>query len=195
MNESKIEIFLAKGGQTYGPYTVEEFEEIKASPDFKSYTYIWDGRETNADWKPMELPPVIPIKRKAGPGAPPPDASHPALANSAPSIAAPPVAPILKGYDVPGIEALCHDSHSAISGKLSGVTDAGCELVTTGARSEPAFGATAQVILNLLDPKSGRSMSVPARLSGVLRKDGKWSYQVQWKGCPELILQQLSATG
>lgn len=190
---SGIEIFLGRGGETFGPYTPEEFEALKAGPDFASYTYVWDGRDANPDWKPLAPPPAKPAPRKAGPGAPPPDAriEPAAKPEAARAPATGPARPVLKGYDVPSIEALCHDSRFAIAGKLFGVTDAGCELIASGARSEPAFGAKASVVLNLLDPGTGKCMNVPARLNGVRRKDGAWSYRVLWDGCPELVLQQL----
>jgi hypothetical protein len=193
-----IQIYLGKSGQTFGPYTIAEFEEIKKTPDFRTYTYIWDGRDANPDWKALELPPAAvaaPVKR--GPGAPPPDAvvKAPDAVVKAPEAAAQPRAaapkPALRGYDVPGLEAVCHDSRSVASGKLVGVTDSGCELVTNQRVAEPAFGATSNVTLNLLDPATGKSMNVAARLGGVQRKDGAWSYKVLWQGCPQLVLQQL----
>jgi hypothetical protein len=196
-----VEIFLGKGGQTFGPYTVAQYEAMRSQPEFRAYTFIWDGREPNADWKPLEAAPVsAPMRR--GPGAPPPDSqtvkrepAMPPAANaevsSATIVSSAPTRPVLSGYDVPGIEALCVDARHAVTGKLTQVTDSGCEFVTTQGASESCFGAKAQIMLNLLEPKTGRSMNVPARLSGVSRKGGKWSYRVDWKSCPELIRQHL----
>lgn len=202
-----IEIYLGKSGQAFGPYTVEQFETIKASAEFATYTFIWDGRDANPEWKPIERAPAPPISpRRPGPGAPPPDAQHPAIqrvpapnwhepdapAPSAPTPSAPTQArQALRGYDVPGIEALCHDSRNVISGRLTQVTDAGCELVCDESAVAANFGSKSRVILNLLEPKSGRAMNVTARLSGVRRRDGNWSLKVLWNGCPELIVQQL----
>jgi hypothetical protein len=193
-----IEIYLGKNSQTFGPYSIEQFEAIRASADFATYTFIWDGREENADWRPIEKAPARPNApaRKAPPGAPPPDNSRAAAAPAAPEAApaarqAPASRMALRGYDVPGIEALCHDSRSVISGKLTQVTDSGCELVCSQNAVAPSFGTKSPVILNLLEPKTGRSMNVAARLSAVRRKDGNWSLKVLWNGCPELIVQLL----
>ena len=177
-----IEIYLGKNSQTFGPYTVEQFESIQASPDYSTYTFIWDGRDSNADWKPIEKAPAPPaLARKQSPGTPPPDEKVHQL----------PARPMLRGYDVPGLEALCHDTRHVISGRLTQVTDAGCELVCPQSSVAPAFGSQSNVVLNLLEPKSGRSMNVTARLCGVRRQDGCWSLKVLWKSCPELVVQLL----
>ena len=120
---------------------------------------------------------------------PAPNWHDPAEAKAEPSAQA---RPVLRGYDVPGIEALCHDSRSVITGRLTQVTDAGCELVCPSTSVTPGFGSKSHVILNLLDPKSGQAMNVTARLGGVRRRDGNWSLKVLWNGCPELIVQQLA---
>jgi hypothetical protein len=197
-----VEIYLGKNSQTFGPYTVEQFEEIKASADFATYTFIWDGREADADWKPLEKAPAPPAPvRKAGPGAPPPDsratrapATREREEAPAPAVAAPVSRVALKGYDVPGIEALCHDSIHVIAGKLTQVTDSGCELICPQNSVAPGFGSKSPVVLNLLEPKTGRSMNVSARLSAVRRREGQWSLKVLWNGCPELIVQLLEKT-
>ena len=76
MGTKKVEIYLGKGGQTYGTFSIEQFESVKKTPDFRTYTYIWDGRDTAPEWKPLELPPEMPVAPKQGPGAPPPDSKH-----------------------------------------------------------------------------------------------------------------------
>jgi hypothetical protein len=195
-----VEIYLGKGGQTFGPYTVEQFEAIKATPDFAAYIYIWDGREPNADWKPIaKAAPEAP--RRAGPSAPPPsdtladtaavNAQPAPIADVIPISRARKAAPILRGHDVPWIEALCHDTRNVIGGKLTQVTDTGCELVCPSASAAQSFGSQSHVVLNLLDPKSGQAMNVAARLNGVTRRDGSWSLKVLWDSCPELIVHQL----
>jgi hypothetical protein len=216
-----VEIYLGKNGETFGPYTLEQFEAIKTSPDYATYTYIWDGRQPGADWKPIERAPVPPPPpRKQGPGAPPPDTSArtitppsaPAAAAAVPVASATPAvaqapapepmadvipisrarkAPALRGYDVPWIEALCHDARSVVSGKLTQVTDAGCELICGRSATPPNFGAQSHVRINLLDPKNGQAMTVAARLDGVKRHEGQWSLKVLWDECPELIVRQL----
>jgi hypothetical protein len=198
-----IEIYLGKAGQTFGPYTVEQYETLKVQPDFNGYTYIWDGRDEKPDWRSIEHPPGAPSKRAPGPGSPPPD-SQPNVATGTPAHVEPPVMavqsvppntastrPLLRKYDVPGLEALCHDARTVVTGKLCQVTDSGCEFVSSQGSSEPGFGAKSRVMLNLLDPKSGKSMNVPARLNGVQRKDGTWTFRVLWQSCPQLVLQQL----
>lgn len=204
-----IEIYLGKNGQTFGPYTAEQFAEIQASADYATYTYIWDGREANPDWKPIQKAAAIPAPpaAKRGPGAPPPDAAANASASAPePEIAQvipirggarakestrAQAAPMLRGYDAPGIEALCHDSRNVITGTLAQVTDAGCELICPESSAAPSFGAQSPVMLNLLDSKSGQAMNVAARLAGMRREGGKWSLKVLWDACPELLVRQI----
>ena len=182
------------------PYTVAQFEALRATPDFAGYTYIWDGREPAADWKPIAAAPSAPARR-AGPSVPPPEQS--------PKAAEPPVAdvipitraadsraarntPVLRGYDVPTIEALCHDTRTVIAGKLTQVTDTGCELLLPPDGGGPQFGTQSRVIINLFDLQSGQAMNVAARLGGVTRRDGRWSLKVPGDGCPELIVNHLA---
>ncbi len=79
-----IQIFLGKGGQTFGPYDVTQYEAMRTQPDFSSYKYVWDGRDPQPAWKPLEAAPPSPM---IGPGAPPPDDAQVAVA---PAILAPP---------------------------------------------------------------------------------------------------------
>lgn len=186
-----VEIYLGKSGQTFGPYTVEQFEALKATPDFQTYVYIWDGREAGADWKPIAKAPTE-APRRAGPSAPPPaDIAAAPIADVIPISRARKAAPSLKGYDAPWIEALCHDTRNVISGKLTQVTDAGCELVCPPSSMAQSFGSQSHVMLNLLDPKSGQAMNVAARLNGVSRQGSEWTLKVLWDACPELIAHQL----
>jgi hypothetical protein len=194
-----IEIYLGKNGETFGPFTVAQFETMKTAPDFGSYTFIWDGREASPEWKPLESAPK-PVAPKRGPGAPPPDATRVTVVPTEAVAAATPEAiqhqrrPALRGYDVPHFEVVCHDARSVITGRIKGVTDAGCEFVADQSKADAVFGAGSPVLLNLLDPATGRSTNVNARLNGVRRQNGGWCYRVVWKACPELILQHLEKT-
>lgn len=189
-----VEIYLGKSGQTFGPYTVEQYEALKLTPDFDTYNFIWDGRDPGANWKPIAKAPSE-APRRTGPSAPPPSD---ALATQAAPVAdvipisrARKAVPALRGYDVPWIEALCHDTRNVVGGKLTQVTDAGCELICPSGSAAQGFGSQSHVMLNLLDPKSGQVMNVTARLNGVTRQNGQWTFKVLWDSCPELIVHQL----
>lgn len=211
-SQAPIEIYLGKNGETFGPYTVEQFTAIQASAEFATYAFIWDGRDAAPDWKPIARSAPTAPPRKSGPSAPPPSEAVvsaavvsaaaptaevrevPVAAAPAPAASARATRQALRGFDVPGIDALLHDSRSVISGKLMQVTDAGCDLICPDSVVAPTFGSQSSIVLNLLDPATGRSQNVSARLSGMRRGDGRWSLKVQWQGCPELVVQHLEKT-
>ncbi|MGK5084935.1 hypothetical protein WDW37_16730 [Bdellovibrionota bacterium FG-1] len=163
-----MEIFLGKNGQTFGPYTLDQFEALKQTPEFTTYTFIWDSRDSNPQWKALEAAPAAPPSPKKRPSAPPP--SEIALTSEAPFI-----------------EVACHNSRALITGRLASINNQGCELLCDNHPSECLFGQKTPVTLNLLDSRNGNSMSVAAQLSGFHRKNGAWTYQLTWKTCPTLL--------
>ncbi len=88
-----------------------------------------------------------------------------------------------------GIQAVCHDRQNMITGALESVTDAGCELVTGDRSHRPYFAPDARVILNLLDPESGRSTNLRGKLRGARLTQGGWRYEISWEGRPEALEQ------
>lgn len=85
----------------------------------------------------------------------------------------------------PDIQAICHNFRNVMSGSLARVTESGCEFISPHV-SNPGFGTRNEVLLNLLDPKTGRSMNVSATVRRVSRAQGSWIYLLDWEKCPEL---------
>jgi hypothetical protein len=193
---SPIQIFLGKNGQTFGPYTVEQYEGLQAQADFATYKYIWDSRDIQPSWRPIEAAPAAPMSAvPSGPTAPPPpdhsiepvrETERPRSAKSNLRLVPSPVA-----YHSSGIEVVFHDARRALSARVTHATDAGCELESEVAHGTPEFGSQSRVQLNLLNPKTGESMNVEGRIAGMKRAGTSWHFQVLWGECPELI----SATG
>jgi len=99
-----IEVYLGKEGKTFGPYTPDQFEALKLTPEYAGYTYVWDGRDPAPEWKAIVLPKQeIKAAPRKGPGAPPPDhapvkASPAAQISITPTISIPVRRPRLQGY-------------------------------------------------------------------------------------------------
>jgi hypothetical protein len=74
-----------------------------------------------------------------------------------------------------------------LPGELAHVTEIGCEFIAEGHSPSPVFPSQGAVFLNLLHSKTGKTMSVRARLAGIRRSGGAWRYQLQWNECPEIL--------
>jgi hypothetical protein len=77
-----------------------------------------------------------------------------------------------------------------VSGSLAHVTESGCEFIsreTTLNQGEPGFASRGVICLNLLNPKTGKSMSVQAQVAGISRQEGHWALQLGWQECPEIL--------
>jgi hypothetical protein len=86
-----------------------------------------------------------------------------------------------------GYPVICHDYRSIVSGRIGEITDTGCELVSGVDTPTPVFPQKTQVLINLLDEPSGKSVNVSARLTGCVRRDGAWVYRIRWKQLPEFL--------
>lgn len=92
------------------------------------------------------------------------------------------------------IQAVCHDNRTIISGTIRNVTESGCELMCRLDTGTPAFPKKAQITLNLSDEATGQTMNVAARLIGVSRREGAWSYRIKWKKVPEILSSRVAET-
>lgn len=81
---------------------------------------------------------------------------------------------------------ICHDSRGVVAGHVRDVTETGCELCTDDTQATPKLGCRSYVILNIHNPETGRSTSVPARLTDAYRAEGRWTYKVRWSACPAI---------
>jgi len=88
---------------------------------------------------------------------------------------------------IAGIQALCHDQRSMLAGAIRGVDDRGCEFLGPSEGDTPVFPKKTLVILNLIDEASGKTQNLQVRLGGVSRREGRWSYRLQWEETPEIL--------
>lgn len=156
MSVSEKKIYLGKHGKVHGPFSQPEIEELQNSGEIGNYVFIWD---TDVDkWVTLESPPPSP----EGKGQSRRDTRW-------------------TEYKVVG-----HDFVNLISGRLEGVTEIGCEFLSEESADYPSFGLKSQIILNLMDPKTEKSMSVKTRISNVERRGGIWIYRLSWKERPQI---------
>lgn len=85
------------------------------------------------------------------------------------------------------IHALCHDGRNMIAGSLVSIDERGCEFQSGEAGTMPEFPSRARVMLDLYDELSDQHASVPAKLAGVSRKNGGWSYEIRWSARPPIL--------
>ena len=92
--------FLGKRGQSFGPYSAEQIQEMRATGKMENYSWIWDPR--NSEWKPLDPPPP-PLVLKAGPAI-----------------------SVAEG----SVEAICHNFRSIAAGSIAQVRESGCIFVS-----------------------------------------------------------------
>lgn len=181
---SHTNYYLARSGETFGPFTLQEIERLRESGEYQKFSWFWDSSRSRPDWQPIDPPPAPP--RPAATERPI------ALAGDSARVAEPARrAPSAAGesrsaFPCEGISALCFNAGQLQAGTLAQATESGCEFVSASTQGSPAFQARARVRLQLADA-SGRSMTLSARVAKTTRKGGRWHYQLFWKRCPEII--------
>ena len=151
-------IFLGKKGKVHGPFTREEFEKLHTSGEIQNFTFIWDNDSQN--WNPLEALP------------PPPDGQNTSSKTKN------------KGVSWSELHVVCHNFQNVVCGTLDSVTETGCDLLSEDAADYPMLALKCSTILNLMDPKQGKSINVKAMLFDVTRQDHKWVYRLRWDGIP-----------
>lgn len=158
--------YLARSGQTYGPFNEEQIQSMRKSGEFENYTWFWDGK--GSDWHAIDPPPPAPTQKES--------LKEKTEAKTQ----------AWTGRLQPDIQAICHNFRNIMSGSLARVTENGCEFISPHA-THPGFGTRNEVLLNLLDTRTGRSMNVSATIRRVSRAQGSWIYLIDWEKCPELM--------
>ena len=118
-------------------------------------TFTFRWDDDSLAWKPLENAP------------PPPGAS-----------------PVSSAVASGGIEAICHDFTTIVSGLLQNVSELGCDLVSHDGSDGPRLGLKAKLVLNVVDKTGKQAMNVNASLSDVVRRDSAWVYRIRWSHAP-----------
>lgn len=151
--------YLARQGQISGPFSEGDLEKMAASGELMKYSWIWDAKQ--GQWNPLDpAPSSSPETRKKAP---------PARESSK------------------QLEAICSDRLNVVSGGLSQVNELGCDLATNSSHDTPVLCVQAPVVINLLDPATGKSVNVRARVTSVQKTGSGWSYRLHWGKSPALI--------
>jgi hypothetical protein len=156
MATPREEIFLAREGKIFGPFDAKELERFEASGEIRDYAFRWDPQSES--WKPLQSPPTLaPGRLRAATG------------------------------ESNELEAIAHDTCSSlVGGRIGNVSETGCDLFAHAEADSPALAVDAVIRVNLLDPASGRSLDVQARLKEVFRGAAGWIYRLRWISRPPL---------
>ena len=172
------QIYLSKDGKTYGPYSEGEIKSFRDSGELLTYSLIWNVKTST--WDAIAPPPPAP----SAPGV---NLSAQKSIISETVEKRKQTAPITKAISNPPLEVICHDSKHMLTGSLQKVSEAGGEFITANKAASPCFADKSDLVMNLLDHSTGKSMNVVAKIIGILRKDGKWIYQFHWHALPQIL--------
>jgi hypothetical protein len=184
------QIYIAKAGKTFGPFTQIEIEAKRASGELAGYNWIWN--ETSGAWDPVDAAPAPPMPPSFAPRADTAAAAPVATVTLLPSRAT----SITKLFSIPdevssALQAICHDHLHVVAGQLKKAGENGCDFVAESKDATPIFMKDMPVRLNILDPNTGASMTVRAQVVIALRDNGLWKYRLTWESCPEIILNSV----
>jgi hypothetical protein len=181
-------IYLGKHGKIYGPFSGEEFEKFHETGKIYEFTWIWD--ESLNNWKsldpaPTKKPPIYVDQVKAE-----------KQKDNVVSLSA---EKALKDFDsensssevktttsieASGYQALCHNFRFAVSGEVSSMTETSCELKIELSAGR-VFPKNTDLLLNIYDPSSGKSVNVKAKLIDSVREGNNWLYHMRWQTRPD----------
>ena len=177
-------IFLGRLGKIYGPYSKQEFERFHESGKIYEFTWIWD--DTNNGWKSLDpAPSFVPpsLEEKEVHAEIEEDQEH---ENVLPISAGSVSAKKIPGRRITnsGYQALCHNFRYAVSGEVNSMTETSCEL-KIDLESGKTFPKNTNLLLNIYDPKTGKTVNVKARLIDSVREGNGWLYHMRWDSRPE----------
>lgn len=174
--------FLAKAGQTYGPFDRNEIETLRESGQYEKYTWFWD--QDVARWQAIDPPPAPPSVAAQSPSTSTSQQQHQPQPSQSLSVSQ----DVLRG-----ISAICHDQQSVLSGVLSNVSDAGCEFLCDSHSASPELQTKISIFLHLFETSSRRSIKVTGRVGRIDRRNGQWVYRIHWKKIPQLFQRSSGA--
>jgi hypothetical protein len=88
-----------------------------------------------------------------------------------------------------GVTVVAHNKRSVINGALRNPTSVGALLVGPAPRDRMAgpFVRGTKIWINLLDVRSGKTESIEAQVTSVMRRGSSWEYRVKWDRIPTIL--------
>lgn len=154
------QVYLARFGKIYGPYTATEYEALCADGSNEKYSWIWD--ETKSQWKSLDPAPTL----------------SPQKAHTQTGVG--------KNLETSGaFQAVCLTPEQTVPGVLQGWTETACELDVSVDRLMLSEGQS--VMLHLWDPNSHQAMNISTKLIQRLKSEQGWKLRLRWDSVPEML--------
>lgn len=80
----------------------------------------------------------------------------------------------------PLLHGTLHDQRTLVTGSLERMSDAGAELVSHGNEPDPLLPLKARIVLSIVNESSQKAVTIPAKLIGIVRREGAWVYRIRW---------------
>lgn len=150
-------IYLGKSGKVFGPYSMQEFDQMSVNGKLDDFIWMWNQEQKK--WNPIEAAPPAPMLEVSG---------HPEK---------------LMSWDQ--VKAICYDLNHLVSGTLESITQTGCKLVAPAMSKVPSNFLKNKTHLNLVDKKSGKSITLPVQMFRHAYDRGECHYWLRWDEVPE----------
>ena len=174
-------IYVAKGTQVVGPLSAEQLENLRKTQELQNYDWIWNPESRSWDPIPHQAPPPDEPSTQVAQSL---EAFAAAVKSSATvaALAGPPTAR-------PDLLGICYDPRNVLSGTIASHHAAGCIFKSAEQTTELApFRMGSILHLNLLDPRTKKSETIPVHLANCLRRDDGFELTLEWKAVPNLVL-------
>ena len=151
------QIYLARRGKIYGPYTTQEYESLCSRGESEGFSWIWDvSRE---QWRALDPAP----------------SGHPQKMQKAAAV----------GASVSEFQAICLTPEQTVAALLKGWTETACELDVDLDRLMLSEGQS--VTLHLWNPESHEAMNVTAQITQRTRENQGWKLRLRWAAVPQVL--------
>jgi outer membrane beta-barrel protein len=169
-------IFLSRDGKSFGPFSTETIEAMRAKGELSAYQWIYD--DPALGWRPLAPPPPAPTP------VPQPEASQVQAESQTPA-----AAQATPTHETSTREwlAVIHDGRTLVSGVAHSTTSRGCTISANAPQvTLPTFRPGARLSLNLLDPQTNQAENMKITVEAVERGNHGWEYKVSWSKAPQL---------
>jgi hypothetical protein len=180
----ELPTYLAKAGKVTGPFDAKAIEAMKASGEFYSYEWMWDGQ--SPDWSPvprqLAAPPSLPEPSKKITRITVDQTSTAVSAKAAPAAA-------FHGADIKTsnktFPAVLFDTRLTLGGEVSHAHTRGGKFISTPTHSIPVSKGS-NALVDLLDETTDRTTKIQASVANVSRMGDRWVLDLEWSAMPLL---------